>query len=146
MIMAGRAGARFSADFRSFLGTGWRFPVAVGPHGGLTLSAGEVSIAEAIWLILSTAPGERVMNAQFGCGIQTLVFAPNDAATHAEVAHHVHESLLRFEPRIEVLDVRVEAAGDLANVLMIAIDYRVRDNNTLNNVVYPFYITEGLGR
>lgn len=134
------------ADNRSFLGTGIRFPVAVGPHGGLALSAGETSIVESIWLVLSTAPGERVMNAEFGCGIQNLVFAPNTSATHAQVAHHVEEALLRFEPRIEVLDVRVDAEGDLANVLLIAVDYRVRDNNTINNVVYPFYITEGMSR
>jgi phage baseplate assembly protein W len=131
-------------DNRSFLGAGVRFPVAVGPHGGLLLSAGELSIAESIWLILSTAPGERVMNAEFGCGIQNLVFAPNTSATSAEVAHHVEEALLRFEPRIEVLDVRVTDSGDLGNLLLVAIDYRVRDNNTINNVVYPFYITEGL--
>ncbi|SMO79120.1 GPW/gp25 family protein [Propioniciclava tarda] len=134
------------ADNRSFLGTGIAFPVRVGPHGGLSLSSAEQSITEAIWLVLSTAPGERVMNPEFGCGINTLVFAPNSAATHAEVAHHVHEALLRFEPRIEVLDVRVTSAGDLDNVLLISIDYRVRDNNTLNNLVYPFYVTEGFGR
>lgn len=134
------------ADNRSFLGTGVGFPVAVGPHGGLRLSAGEASVAESIWLILSTAPGERVMNAEFGCGIHQLVFAPNTTATHAEVAHHVQESLLRFEPRIDVLDVRVSSEGDLGNVLLVAIDYRLRDNNTINNLVYPFYITEGLSQ
>ena len=134
------------ADNRSFLGTGIRFPVTVGPHGGLALSAGETSVVESIWLVLSTAPGERVMNSEFGCGIQHLVFAPNTSATHAQVAHHVEDALLRFEPRIEVLDVRVDDEGDLSNVLLIAIDYRVRDNNTINNVVYPFYITEGMSR
>ncbi len=133
-------------DNRSFLGTGLAFPVAVGPHGGLSLSAGERSIAESVWLILSTSPGERAMNPDFGCGIQTMVFAPNSSAVHAELAHHVEEALLRFEPRIEVLDVRVEGGGDLQNVALIAIDYRVRDNNTLNNVVYPFHITEGFAR
>ncbi len=134
------------ADNRSFLGSGVAFPLAVGPDGGLRLAAGEASITQSIWLILSTAPGERVMNSEFGCGIQNLVFAPNTAATHAQVAHHVQESLLRFEPRIDVLDVRVETRGDLDNVLLVAIDYRVRENNALNNLVYPFYITEGISQ
>jgi len=134
------------ADNRSFLGTGIGFPLAVGPDGGLRLAAGEVSITQSIWLILSTAPGERVMNSEFGCGMQNLVFAPNTPATHAQIAHHVQESLLRFEPRIDVLDVRVEASGDLANLLLVGIDYRIRDNNALNNLVYPFYITEGLSQ
>ena len=134
------------ADTRSFLGTGLRFPVTVGPHGGLALSSGERSVTESIWLILSTAPGERVMRPDFGCGIQTLVFAPNTAATQAEVAHHVQDALLRFEPRIDVLDVRVSSQGDLSNVLLVAIDYALRDTNAINNLVYPFYITEGLGQ
>lgn len=133
-------------DTRSFLGTGLRFPLTVGPHGGLGLSSGERSVTESIWIILSTAPGERVMRPDFGCGIQTLVFAPNNAATHAEVAHHVQDALLRFEPRIDVLDVRVSAEGDLSNVLLVAIDYALRDTNAINNLVYPFYITEGLGQ
>lgn len=131
------------ADGRSFLGTGWRFPVRVAPDGGLALSSAEQLVAESIWLVLSTAPGERVMNAEFGCGIHTLVFAGNNAATQAAVAHHVRDALTNFEPRIEILDVRVNAAGDLDNVLMIAIDYRLRDNNTMHNLVYPFYIGEG---
>lgn len=134
------------ADNRSFLGTGIGFPLAVGPDGGLRLAAGEVSITQSIWLILSTAPGERVMNSEFGCGMQNLVFAPNTSATHAQIAHHVQESLLRFEPRIDVLDVRVEASGDLDNLLLVGIDYRIRDNNALNNLVYPFYITEGISQ
>lgn len=132
------------ADQRSFLGTGVRFPMTVGPHGGFALSGGERSVTESIWLILSTAPGERVMRPEFGCGIHTLVFAPNSAATHAEVAHHVQEALLRFEPRIDVIDVRVSAEGDLSNVLLVAVDYALRGNNTINNLVYPFSITEGL--
>lgn len=131
------------ADARSFLGTGWRFPVRVAPDGGLALSSAEQSIAESIWLVLSTSPGERVMHPQFGCGMQTLVFAGNNAATHAAIAHHVREALTNFEPRIDVLDVRVNASGDLDNVLLVAIDYRVLDNNTMHNLVYPFYIGEG---
>ena len=134
------------ADNRSFLGSGVAFPLAVGPDGGLRLAAGEASITQSIWLILSTAPGERVMNSEFGCGIQNLVFAPNTAATHAQVAHHVQESLLRFEPRIDVLDVRVETRGDLDNVLLFAIDYPVRENKALNNLLYHFYITEGISQ
>lgn len=130
-------------DSRSFLGAGWRFPVRVGPDGSLALSAGERSVAESIWLVLSTSPGERVMNPEFGCGIHDLVFAPNTAATHAAVAHHVREALTNFEPRIDVLDVRVDAEGDLENLLLIAVDYRLRDNNAMHNVVYPFYIGEG---
>jgi uncharacterized protein len=131
------------ADARSFLGTGWKFPVRVAPDGGLAFSSGEQSVAESIWLVLSTAPGERVMNAQFGCGMHNYVFAGNNAATQAAIAQHVRDALTNYEPRIELLDVRVSAGGDLDNALLVAIDYRILDNNAMHNLVYPFYITEG---
>lgn len=130
-------------DARSFLGAGWKFPVRVAPNGGLAFSSAEQSVAESIWLVLSTAPGERVMNAEFGCGMHNYVFAGNTAATRAAVAQHVHDALINYEPRIELLDVRVTSGGDLDNVLLVAIDYRILDNNAMHNLVYPFYINEG---
>lgn len=130
-------------DTRSFLGGGIRFPMVIGPDGGFALSYGERSVAESLWLVLSTALGERQMNPTFGCGAHDLVLAPVSEATFATVAHHVRESLTTWEPRIDVLDVRVTQEGDLANVLLVAIDYRLKDNNAMNNLVYPFYIGEG---
>lgn len=133
-------------DARSFLGTGWSFPVRVGANGGLGLSSTEQLIAESIWLVLSTAPGERVMNPRFGCGMHSYVFAGDNAATRAAIAQHVRDALTNDEPRIDVLDVRVNESGDLDNVLMVAVDYRILDNNAMHNLVYPFYINEGESR
>jgi uncharacterized protein len=131
------------ADRRSFLGTGVRFPFTVDAAGGLGWSAGEQLVAESIWLVLSTSPLERVMRPDFGCGLRELVFAPDDSATHALVAQHVYDALVLGEPRIDVLDVRVRGEGDLRSVLLIEIDYRLRANNAVHNLVYPFFIEEG---
>ena len=43
-------------------------------------------------------------------------------------------------PRIDVLEVDTEAQGE--NLLLIRINYRIRANNALANLVYPFYVTE----
>jgi phage baseplate assembly protein W len=126
---------------RAFLGTGWRFPTRVNPRGGLSWSSGEQNIQEAIWLILATAPGERPMLPGFGCGMHLYVFAPNTPSTRASVAHEVRQALARWEPRIDVLDVR--AAAPEENVMLIAVDYRVRSTNAFGNLVYPFFIHEG---
>lgn len=128
---------------RAFLGVGWRFPVQVTPTGGLATSSLEQKIEESIYLILSTGTRERLMLPDFGCGIHDLVFAPDDAATIAEVTATVRESLVRYEPRIDVLSVDVAAASGEPNLLLIRVDYRVRANNARANLVYPFYITEG---
>lgn len=125
-----------------FLGKGWSFPVALTDDGGIEISPGEKSIQEAIWIILATSPGERVMRPDFGCGIHRLVFALNDAATIGRVAQEVRVALILWEPRIDVLDVDTEVKGR-GEVLLINIHYRVRSTNNFFNLVYPFYLTVG---
>ena len=128
---------------RDFLGTGWQFPVRVNPRGGLSYVAAEQDIEEAIWIVLATAPGERQMVPRFGCGIHDFVFAPNSPATHGSIATAVRRALTTWEPRIDVADIRVEAAPGEPNKLLIRIDYRVRSSNAFHNLVYPFYLREG---
>ena len=127
---------------REFLGTGWKFPIRVNARGGLSYSRNEQDIEEAVWVILSTAKGERVMENTFGCGIHDYVFAPNNPATRGSIAYEVNKSLAEFEPRIEVTNVRVESFPGAENRLLIHVDYRVRSTNSKRNLVYPFYLTE----
>jgi phage baseplate assembly protein W len=127
---------------REFLGTGWKFPIRVDPRGGLAFSSGEQDVQEAIWVILSTARGERQMRPDFGCGIQDYVFAPNNTSTRSNIAQQVRQALTHWEPRIDVQNVRVESSPDEENKLLIRIDYRIRSGNTSHNLVYPFYIQE----
>jgi phage baseplate assembly protein W len=128
---------------RAFLGIGWRFPLQVTPTGGLATSSLERKIEESIYLILSTSPRERVMLPDFGCGLHDLVFAPDNPGTIAQVATTVRASLTTYEPRIDLLSVDVSAAPGQPNLLLIRVDYRIRANNALTNLVYPFFVTEG---
>jgi uncharacterized protein len=127
---------------RPFLGTGWKFPLQVTPRGAIATASEEQRIEESILLILSTAPGERLMLPDFGCGIHDLVFAPNDSGTVTRVIDLVRRSLTKYEPRIDVLDVNAETSKEQPNLLLIRVDYRIRDNNSMTNIVYPFFITE----
>jgi phage baseplate assembly protein W len=128
---------------RDFLGVGWKFPLQVTPQGGIAQSGYEQRVEESIYLILGTARGERVMLPQFGCGIHDLVFEPNNSLTRSLVVNRVRESLVRYEPRIDVLEVEVETTPEQENLMLIRVSYRIRANNALNNLVYPFYINEG---
>lgn len=128
---------------RAFLGIGWKFPLQVTAGGSIALSSYEQRVQESIYLILSTAKGERVMLPNFGCGIHDLVFAPNNPQTLSAVVQEVRQSLVTYERRIDVLDVATETAPGQPNLLLIRVDYRIRANNALGNLVYPFYITEG---
>ncbi len=126
-----------------FLGRGWKFPIRVNGRGGLSYARGEQSIAEAIWIILATPVNSRIMRPTFGCGIHDHVFAPANANTFATLRNEVQRALLRWEPRIDVLDVQVESQVATPNLLLLQVHYRVRANNAFHNLVYPFYINEG---
>ncbi|MEW6446549.1 MAG: GPW/gp25 family protein [Bacillota bacterium] len=78
---------------KEFLGKGWAFPAGVGADGRIRMSEGEQDIREAIWIILSTSKGERVMRPDFGCGIHEFVFAPVNTATIALIGNSVREAL-----------------------------------------------------
>ena len=130
---------------KDIVGRGWSFPVKPGPDGRIQFTGGGDKIRQSIWLILSTAPGERQMLPDFGCGIHDLVFQANTATLAAVVVGKVREALVRWEPRIDLLDVRVEIPPDARNYLLIRVDYRVRANNAFFNLVYPFFINEGAG-
>jgi len=127
---------------RAFLGVGWRFPLQVTSSGKIARSQYERRVEESIYLILSTAKGERVMWPDFGCGMHDLVFGINDPRTRSAVVQQVREALTKYEPRIDVLAISADSSDDQPNLLLIRINYRVRANNAIGNLVYPFYINE----
>jgi phage baseplate assembly protein W len=129
---------------KEFLGRGWKFPVSVDAKTGrISMSEYEQDIRESIWIILSTAKGERVMRPDFGCGIHDLVFAPINNTTVNLVENSVREALTLWEPRIELIKVEVSAEESAQGKLLVSIDYRVRVTNNRFNLVYPFYLKEG---
>jgi uncharacterized protein len=136
MIEAGR---------KDFLGRGWANPVALDPRTGRVAAAEyEDDIRQSILIILETAPGERVMRPDFGCGIHELVFASMDSTTLERVRSVVQEALRRFEARIEVMGVEVDGvAAATDGLLSIELEYRVRLTNQVGNLVFPFYFREG---
>jgi phage baseplate assembly protein W len=124
---------------RAFLGVGWGFPIQFDSSGDIATAQYDESVRQAIWIILGTSKGERVMRPDFGCGIYDLVFEVNSASTSGKVAQAVRDALLVQEPRIDVGDVQAEAQ-DNGQTLLIHIEYQVRATNNVFNVVYPFYL------
>jgi phage baseplate assembly protein W len=125
---------------RDFLGRGWRFPVAVNRTGGIATSSQEENIRESIFIILGTAPGERLNRADFGCDIHDLLFAPNNPITAGIAIHYCEEALSKWEPRIEDIEVTAAPSQSEPNRLDIRISYVVRGTNRPGNLVYPFYL------
>jgi uncharacterized protein len=129
---------------KKFLGRGWYFPIDVSKSENLPVEVEfEECVHQAIWIILSTAKGERVMRPEFGCGIHDLIFAVNNYATIGEAKFEVEEALRTWEPRIELLDIEAIAGGEFGEQLLINIQYRIKATDNRFNLVYPFYLQRG---
>jgi Bacteriophage baseplate protein W len=122
------------------IGTGVAFPLGVDRRGALALARDDEDVRQAIAIILSTAPGERPMRPEFGCGVHDYVFDVLDAATLGQMETEVRRALERWEPRIDVVDVEFELDGSSDGPLAITIEYRLRATNDVRNLVYPFYV------
>ncbi len=127
---------------REFLGRGWKFPVNVDSGGKIAASQYEEDVSEAIELILSTSKGERVMHPDFGCGIHDFIFSITNRATLGMMEERVKDSLVLWEPRIEVNNVEIHEESSDVGKILISISYSVRATNNEFNLVYPFYLKE----
>lgn len=104
------------------------------PRGSVEMVSDDQAVRQAVLMLLSTRPGERLMRPEYGCNLHQLVFAPNNDTTAAIAAYHVRRALLRFEPRID--NIRLEAGPDPynANVLVIKLEYQVRTTRSLDEI------------
>jgi uncharacterized protein len=122
------------------IGSGLAFPLQVDRRGGIALARDETDIEQAIELILATAPGERPMRPEFGCGVHDFVFDSIDATTVGRMELAIRDALDRWEPRVVVETVEFNLDEVADGRLIIDIGYRVRATNNMRNLVYPFYV------
>jgi phage baseplate assembly protein W len=113
------------------------------PRGGIAMVDDRDSVRQAILLLLSTVPGERIMRPEYGCQLHRLVFSPNDETTAGLAIHYVRQALDRWEPRIEVL--RLDAQRDAVNPeqLTISLEYRVRATQQTDVTTFSFNLAGG---
>ena len=123
-----------------FIGTTIAFPLGVDQTGSIALVSGHEAIERALTMVLSTAPGERVMRPEFGCAIWNLLFDPVNDNTLGLMAQSVRQALAQWEPRIDVSSVSAVPDPEEHNLVLIEIDYQVKATNDRRNLVYPFYV------
>jgi len=129
-------------DYPEFLGRGWSFPPTFNRlTGAVEMAGGDRDIKQALWIILSTALGERVMLATFGCDLLSKVFSTLTTTTANDIATMVTRAIIEWEPRVVVENVTVDES-ELSGWIDIHIDYIVAQTNSRSNIVYPFYAME----
>jgi phage baseplate assembly protein W len=124
----------------SFIGRGILFPMGVDHTGAIAMASGPEALDCAIRVVLSTAPGERVMRPAFGCKIWDLLFEPVNSNTIGLMAQAVREAVAQWEPRVDLVDVIVTPDPNDSGMVRIFVTYEIRTTNDRRNLVYPFYV------
>ena len=87
--------------------------------------------------LLLTIPGERVMNADFGVGVQRFLFEQSTPFLAGNIEVEVREQASRYMPFINIL--RVDANSDDDNNLMtFRVDYTVPSLNVDESISFLF--------
>jgi phage baseplate assembly protein W len=129
---------------RDFVGRGWAWPpefLLNPPH--VTMLEDEADVVSSLQVLLSTIPGERVMQPLYGCNLTELVFESLDTRIKTLMADKIESAILYYEPRVTLESVVFDESDELEGVVLINIVYRVKTTNSRFNFVYPFYKQEG---
>lgn len=126
-----------------FLGRGWSFPPTFDRNQKeVRMLEAEEDIRSSLEILLSTEVGERVLQPTFGWKRDRWLFESLTTTAATAIQKEIENSLLFFEPRIDLNSVRLEPGPRESGRVEIRIDYTVRNTNTRNNLVFPFYLTE----
>jgi len=127
----------------SFLGRGWSFPPTFSKATReVLLTADEEDIKKSLEILLSTTVGERFLQPQFGCNLDNYVFEPINATTETLIKLTVKNAILFFEPRLELVSVKLDTTFITEGRADIIIEYDIISTNSRFNLVYPFYLNE----
>lgn len=113
------------------------------PTGKAEMVEEHASIRQAVLLLLTTTPGERVMRPDYGCELHRLLFANNDNNAAGLAIHYVHRALQRWEPRIQILHLDATRSPEDPHRLDIMLEYRVRSTGRTERLAYPFSLSGG---
>lgn len=135
------------SNAKEFLGKGFSFPPKVDPATGRFLMVeNEEDIKQSIIIIMQTRLNERAMLPQFGCQLQNYIYELPDASFTYSVCNAVEIALIKWESRIRNVSVNLDLRDLKNGTIYFNIKYDVRATNNPYNLVFPYYMEEGIGQ
>src|SRR4051794_16082301 len=129
--------ANDNSNIDSFLGTGWSFPPTFSKTAReVLLTSDEEDIKKSLEILLSTAIGERFLQPRYGCNLDSYVFEPINATTETLIKLTVKNAILFFEPRLQLVSVKLDTSLITEGRADIIIEYDVISTNSRFNLVY----------
>lgn len=83
----------------NFLGKGWTFPPVITKYEGTDrFATGMVSdvidINQSLEILFGTAVGERVMQAEYGCNVEDMIFEPINVTLVTRITERIRRAII----------------------------------------------------
>ena len=128
---------------KDFIGVGWSFPPEFQRENGRVVTTELYDdIQRSLEILLTTRPGERVMQPKYGCHMEPLLFESLDTGTKTMIKERIRTAILYFEPRVEARKITLDDSMQNQGVLLVSVEYMVSSTNSRFNFVFPFYDEE----
>jgi phage baseplate assembly protein W len=88
--------------------------------------------------LLLTKRGERILQPEFGSGLQLLLFEQNVDDLEGRIEDTINESLEQWLPYVTAEQIDIESTDELkdSNRLNVSIDFRIGEDISLENVTF----------
>ena len=88
--------------------------------------------------LLLTKKGERILQPEFGSGLQSLLFEPNVDDFESRIEDTINESLEQWLPYVTAEEIDIDASDTLRdnNRINVSVKFRIGDNADLNEVTF----------
>ena len=86
-------------------------------------------VSQNLKMVVLTAPGERIMEPNFGVGLRNYLFKQNTQQTYHEIESRIREQISTYLPFVTIIEVKIEdylKSEDLSsNGVKISLKYNI---------------------
>lgn len=119
-------------------GRGWAFPPAFSVDEGVAMVDSAVDVGQSLRILFSTEPGERIMRENYGCALYDVMFANVDSELLSDIETRILDSVLRYEPRADVIGIDVDQSDQSPYSLEVQVRYKLRGSQIAEKVAGIF--------
>lgn len=128
---------RIPPQLRAKYGLGLAYPPTAIRGDHWAIATGQALIKQAIYIILATPLGTRLLRPDFGSMLPFLIGNPIGVTLFDDLVFYTRESLTKWEPRITIQDVTLDEAATGNNVVIETISYVIKGIGTRDELQFP---------
>jgi hypothetical protein len=103
-----------------------KLPVLRDSKDGFTLTKSiQENVQQNLKNIVLTAPGERIMDPNFGVGIRAFLFEHNIESVREDIKERIFSQVKKYMPFVQIKGVRMGEDREISEKLYIQIEYAI---------------------